>query len=661
MAGRLGTVKGLVLGLVIVASGLAALSWASNAETWRERRAAMTAQGAAPVVTPQTQPRPQVRPVREQEGTCSFPWSYSRGARRCVCSRDGYSLRSGNCVREVAQPSCSGNEHWSVKRAACVCAKGMTREGGICTAEQPVTALRDPDAVEPPPPSAAPTPEQVEAIARAQKCLAELGYYEGTIDGKRGKQTWTAYWHFKHDHDLGAYSNLLDEPVQQKLAALCKQKAEETARAETLADPLSQPEGEEALASAESDAEAETVALASPEDSEEGAALLPRAHLDLNCLSDDLISVLRRAHGVGVSVRRCERACVPPPKGLPQAQLDELQVDNGVVWCRACVPIDGRLALDDVRRIERAGNVEICATPPRQLPRYGEGVTDGLRSYMRVRELYRALPAAAEDPEAVAVIIGNRSYDKLPRSVTSYNDADAVYSFLTEHLGYRPDNIIDVRDARKADLERVFGAEPGFEGELGRLVQSQPNAKVFIYYSGHGATAGAQSETYLLPVDVEPYREETGGYKMSTLYANLARLDAKSVLVLLETEYGQDHGAYVLPPNLPEMKNSALPRVPIPALTVLAAADRGQRTLVDVTYDIGLFTRYVIEGLAGSADLAPIGNGDGELDSAEIYAFTAAFVDLAARKTFGVFQHPVYSGAATSVLTSARSAPGGSD
>ena len=68
---------------------------------------------------------------------------------------------------------------------------------------------------------------------------------------------------------------------------------------------------------------------------------------------------------------------------------------------------------------------------------------------MRVRELYRALPPSAEDPEAVAVIIGNRSYDKLPRGVTSYNDADAMYSFLTEHLGYRPDNIIDVRDAKQ--------------------------------------------------------------------------------------------------------------------------------------------------------------------------------------------------------------------
>jgi len=95
----------------------------------------------------------------------------------------------------------------------------------------------------------------------------------------------------------------------------------------------------------------------------------------------------------------------------------------------------------------------------------------------------------------------------------------------------------------------------------------------------------------------------------------------------------------------------------VPALTVLAASDRGQRTLIDLTYDIGLFTRYLIEGLAGGADLGPIGNGDGRLDSAEIYVFTAALVDLAARKTFGLLQHPVYSSAATSVLTSARTAP----
>jgi Caspase domain len=514
------------------------------------------------------------------------------------------------------------------------------------------------------PAESAPTPEQIDAIARAQKCLAELGYYKGTVDGKRGKETWTAFWNFKQEHGLKSYSDLLAEPVQQKLVALCKQKAEETAAAEARADPLYQPEGEEEdLADADADdAEDEAVALA-PFESEEGdiAPVEPRVRLDIDCLPEDLVGVLQRAHGPGRSVKRCERSCLLPPRGLPQAQLDELQAKNGVVWCRACVPIKGNLALDDVRRIEQAGSLQLCATPPRQVLRYGEGGGEGLRSYMRVRELYRALPPGEEDPDAVAVVIGNRSYDTLSRSATAYNDADAIYSFLTEHLGYRPDNIIDLRDAKKADFETVFGAAPGVEGELARLVETQPDAKVLVYYSGHGATDAGQNEVYLLPADGEPYREEVDGYKLSTLYANLARLQVESVIVLLETEYGRDHGPHVLPPNLPETMIPALPRAAVPGLTVLAASDRGQRTLMDVTYDIGLFTRYLIEGLAGSADLAPIGNGDGKLDTAEIYVYTAAFVDLAARKTFGLLQQPIYSSASTSVLTSARSASPGSN
>jgi hypothetical protein len=519
-----------------------------------------------------------------------------------------------------------------------------------------------------------PSPEQVAAITRAQRCLADLGYYKGEVDGKRGKATWSAFWQFKRDHGLANQSDLLAEPVQQKIAELCKTQ-QDGAPLDAANDPLAPPqeatapqipnEGEPALASPETgadetpagDSTGDDVAYAADAEGagQEAAEAGPR--LDLDCLNEDLVAVLRRAHGLGVEVATCERACVMPPVGLPQAQLDAMQAAGSVVWCRNCVPISGQLALNDVRRIERAGNVELCPIPPRQLAKYGEGVTDGLRSYLRVRELYRALPPMPEDPGQYAVIIGNRSYERLPRSVTSYNDADAFYAFLTERLGYKPDNIIDLRDAKKADFDRVFGAEPGVDGDLARRVEANTDPKIVVYYSGHGATDEGQTETYLLPVDAEPYREAVDGYKLSTLYANLAKLKANSVTVLLETEYGPDHGPYVLPPNLPETVNTALPKDSLPGLTVLAATDRGQRSLPDVTYDIGLFTRYVIEGLAGGADLPPVGNGDGTLDTAEIYAFTAAFVDLAARKTYGVLQRPVYSGSATNVLTSATTAP----
>jgi hypothetical protein len=504
------------------------------------------------------------------------------------------------------------------------------------------------------PPAPAPSPEEVAAVTSTQRCLAELGYYKGEIDGKKGRATWKAYWRFKHEHDLASHSDLLAEPVQEKLAELCQSPEQEAPSEQVAAAP------EEVLAPVDPSEDQEDLALASPEISDAIPALQdieeekpvpvpPR----LDCLAEDLVTLLRRSHRV--VVKSCERLCVAAPRGLRQAQLDELQAASGVEWCRACVPISGHLALDDVQRIERAGNVELCPTPQRQLSKYGAGATSGLRPYMRVRELYRALPPAAENPNAVAVIVGNRGYERLPASVTSHNDADAVHILLTEHLGYRPDNIIDVRDAEKADLDRVFGSEPGLDGDLARLVEEKPDADILVYYSGYGATD--EVEAYLLPVDIEPYSQVSGGYRLSTFYANLAALQVDSVLVLLETEYGRDHGASVLPPNLPETAGTVLPQTPVPGLTVLAATDRGQRSLVDVTYDIGLFTRYLIEGLAGGADLPPTGNDDGALDSVEIHVFTASLVDLAARKTYGVLQHPIYSGTTPNVVTSARTAP----
>ncbi len=529
----------------------------------------------------------------------------------------------------------------SVALALAVAVAGTAALFEVSRAEPPgdaevKTAVADPVATTPKEPVGLPE-EQVQAITRAQRCLTELGYYKGEIDGKRGKETWTAYWLFKRDHDLKGYKDLTSPTVQKKMGELCKDldtAATMTTAATTPA--ASAPEGPPAAAFPAAEG-------VSP----------PAPRLPIDCLPDDLIAFLHRAHGTAVAAPRCDNNCLPAPKGLPQSQLDDLQKKAGIVWCTVCITVDSHLSLEDVQRIERTGNLSLCAKPALQLPRHVAFIrTPNLKVFTRTRELYRTLPPAPEDDNAIAVIIGNRSYAKLAPSETSRNDAGAMYSFLTEHLGFRQDNIIDLRDATKADFEKLFGAEPGSDGELARFVRAHPDAKVVVYYSGHGATDSAHGDTYLLPVDTEPYRDEMGGYKLSTLYGNLAKLGAKSVLVLLETEFGRDHSPYLLPPNLPETVTSALPKSPLAGLTVILAADRGQRRLVDTTYDIGLFTRYLIEAMAGSADLSPVGNGDGQIDDAEIYAYTAALVRLAARKTFGLLQNPAYSSGGAGVVTS---------
>lgn len=501
-------------------------------------------------------------------------------------------------------------------------------------------------------PTAAPeefSDPKVEATARAQRCYAKLGYYKGPIDGKASPATWTAHWYFKNEHGLKKYGDFLDKPVQEKIKELCKDIEPQQAPAEAKAPVV--PAEEKPTNPGEPDAFPAAVLPPSVQPVVPEEPLLPPTRLDIDCLPQDLIAVLGRAHGEGVKARPCSGGCLPSPKGLDQSQLDDLQSRYGVTWCRSCVQIEAHLSLEDIRRIEDKGNLELCTVPPRELPRPGSANGNVVKSFSRIRELYRALPAAPEDPGAIAVIIGNGTYDNLPPAETARNDVGAMYFFLTEHMGFRQDRIIDLRNARRTDFERVFGPVPGSDGELARLVRGHPNAEVIVYFSGHGATNSSHSETYLLPVDAEPYREERGGYPLSTLYANLAALKANRVVVLLESTYGRDHGAYVLPPNLPETTSSVLPPQPLSKLTVLSATDRGQRGLIDTRYDVGLFTRYIIEGLSGRGDLYPVGNGDGVVDSAELFAYAAAMTRFSARKTFGLLQQPVYSSATTPALS----------
>jgi len=617
MAGRLRRGRRLIFGLGLAIAGATAFLAASQADPVPD---AGTAQRMLAESTPPEQSVPATQAERNSQGSCSFPWTYSDGLGRCVCALEGYRLRQGNCLRnEIAET---------------------------------VTAVVTPE-TEPAPVAAEPRDVKAEATARVQRCFAKLGYYKGPIDGKANEATWTAHWYFKNDHGLKAYGDFLAEPVLKKLDALCKEKpvAEPVKAVAAPAPKVPEPPSEETAADA-GEVTAALVPEVEPEPVVEVEPPLPLTRLDIDCLPEDLIGRLRHAHGDNVRARACLPGCLPAPKGLDQVQLDDLQNRYGVIWCRSCVEIESHLSLADVRRIESEGNLELCALPPRQLPRPGASNGNVVKSFSRIRELYRALPPAPENPAAIAVIIGNGAYDNLPAAETARNDAGAMYFFLTEHLGFRQDRIIDLRDARRADFERVFGPVPGSDGELARLVRAQPDTQVIVYYSGHGATNSSHSETYLLPADAEPYREERSGYPLSTLYANLAALKAKSVLLLLESAYGRDHGAYVLPPNLPETTSTALPPQPLSTVTALVAADRGQRTLIDTSYDIGLFTRYLIEGLAGSADLYPVGNGDGAVDGAELYVYTAAMVRLAARKTFGLLQEPVYSSAVTPMLTS---------
>ncbi|MBT6428563.1 MAG: caspase family protein, partial [Rhodospirillaceae bacterium] len=131
--------------------------------------------------------------------------------------------------------------------------------------------------------------------------------------------------------------------------------------------------------------------------------------------------------------------------------------------------------------------------------------------------------AASENRHGVAVIIGNRAYsDRIPTVEFAHNDAKAMRDYVTEVLGYRPGNIIDLRDASLADLRKVFGDGNSHKGQLFNYTRPG-KSDVFVFYSGHGVPGLRDRRGYLLPKDGDANLAEFTGYPLDTLYANLRK------------------------------------------------------------------------------------------------------------------------------------------
>ena len=360
-----------------------------------------------------------------------------------------------------------------------------------------------------------------------------------------------------------------------------------------------------------------------------------------SCLPQDLLDVLRQSRGRVLGLKRCVETCLPVPPAMSAAELRHYTHRYDVAWCKRCLRLTSYMPLKDILRIENQAKVSVCTAPADRLLFSREELHLIGKSFPHVRALYREHVPSIGNQRNIAVIVGNRGYQgRVPVFENGHHDAGAMYSLLIEHLGYTPEHIIDVRDASMAALEEVFGTEEDPKGELWRLVNARPGARVMVYFAGHGATNEAATESYLLPVDAVIGPDGVFGYPLTRLYTNLASLKAETMMVFLEATFGHDLSDILLPPNVAESKVDIAPRIPAPGLAVLAAATGNQKALQDPEYGIGLFTRYLIEGMAGQADTPPIGSGDRTIDIVELYVYTAHMVRQAARKSFGVLQHP---------------------
>ncbi len=252
--------------------------------------------------------------------------------------------------------------------------------------------------------------------------------------------------------------------------------------------------------------------------------------------------------------------------------------------------------------------------------------------------------AKNQNPDAIAVVIGNTNYTKTRAVKYALNDALAMKKYLIEAFGFKEANIFHIEDATKSDFELMFGNKEQQKGKLFNAVK-KGKSDVFIFYSGHGAPGLKDKNAYFIPIGCDPQYIEIGGYVTETFYRNLSIIPAKSMTVVLDAcfsgaELFQNISPIVIKPKgIMGIKNG----------NMLASSRDAEVSGWYNEKEHGLFTYFFLKAIQDkTADI----DKNNKITLNEIYRFTSdetEAVPFLARKLHGIDQNPVIQG--TSVNT----------
>lgn len=197
---------------------------------------------------------------------------------------------------------------------------------------------------------------------------------------------------------------------------------------------------------------------------------------------------------------------------------------------------------------------------------------------------------AVPRPDAFAVVIGIEAYQTIPGSDYSRKDAETVKGYLAA-LGFQERNIeliIDQRATKSAVEKAVEAWLPN---------QATKESTVFVYFSGHGAPEPSTGEAYMVPYDGDPNYLAVTGYSLKRLYEQLAKLEVKEIIVVLDSCFSGAGGRSVLAKgarplvmttnSIPMSKNMA----------VLSATQGAQISTSSPEKGHGVFTYYFLKAV----------------------------------------------------------------
>jgi len=237
-----------------------------------------------------------------------------------------------------------------------------------------------------------------------------------------------------------------------------------------------------------------------------------------------------------------------------------------------------------------------------------------------------SLPPPPVVPRSYAVVIGIAHYQNLPDKLQlqfSERDAQSINTILISPEGgaFKAENV-HVLTGAKATLA-------GMRREIDTWLPSvaKEGDRVLVYFAGHGFVY--QGKGYLAPYDINLDKTAATGFPMDELGVAMGSKIHATYKVLLTDAC---HSGAITPDETQSL-NTTLGNLHSSLFSLTASRDRESSfESPDLDGGHGVFTYYVVQGLAGAADY----DGDGVVTADEL----AEYVHTGVRDATGAKQNP---------------------
>ena len=205
--------------------------------------------------------------------------------------------------------------------------------------------------------------------------------------------------------------------------------------------------------------------------------------------------------------------------------------------------------------------------------------------------------------QTFAVVIANENYKKVAKVPCALNDGRTFRRYCENTLGIPAENIHYIEDATlgamTSELNWVVRVANAYEGD----------AKIIIYYAGHGIPNEKDGAGYLLPVDVAG-NDVSSAYSLNSLYNTLGKLNVKDITLFMDACFsGSKRGdgmLFAARGVVIKVKEE----VPVGRMVVFSAAQGDETAYPFAEKGHGLFTYYLLKKLQetkGDVDYGTLG------------------------------------------------------